>query len=98
MRKFEASFSAWLANGWPLRCTSATAPYVRAGHKGLAAELAENHRLTQERPQHAARWFHGSLQIASSTTRGRALAPICPGGGRLRSGTGSEAEAEEDWA
>src|SRR5436190_11281829 len=35
IRKFETSFSTWLANGWRLRCTSATASCVSAGHKGL---------------------------------------------------------------
>src|SRR5262249_14109151 len=31
------------ANGWPLRCTSATALCVRVGHEGLALALAESH-------------------------------------------------------
>ena len=50
-----------LANGWPLRCTSATAPCVRAGHEGLGLALAENHRLTLERSQcHASRLSLGT--------------------------------------
>jgi hypothetical protein len=77
----------WMAASMHERHSAVRARRARRSRFGAGSD----HRLTQERPQPAARWLHGSLRITNSTTRGRALAPICPGGGRLRSGTGSEA-------
>ena len=71
---------------------------MRAGREGLALALAKNHPLTQERPQPAARWFHGSLRIASSTTRGQALAPFALAAGAFVQALAVKLEAEEDWA